>query len=321
MPGGGPTRLNNAGLWQDMYQLMSHWKGYSPVTGFRESLLPRLWFALPALLFLVCNAGSAWGQSTRYVYLSDQRIATVELIDNTSLILNYINLGSSYEVFTAPMVVLLDRDGRVYRAQVYEFEESKDPTVKYGVTELIKPGEFKGFLVRGQFTFQAEPSRALLQISSRILDMAPVSEKEFDLFASRVARLELGDPDRKLALQRVGFDRGFGEMLFTGTPEAAELEKFFPDDNLLAPQILSSPPPRLPGDFEHLPEPVQVRVRLFVSQVGGTSNFEVVNGVEPTLDRMAVETVRNSWTFLPAVSNNQVVATEVTLLVTFVRSE
>src|SRR5690606_13759024 len=146
-------------------------------------------------------------------------------------------------------------------------------------------------------------------------------EKEFDLFASRVARLELGDPDRKLALQRVGFDRGFGEMLFTGTPEAAELEKFFPDDNLLAPQILSSPPPRLPGDFEHLPEPVQVRVRLFVSQVGGTSNFEVVNGVEPTLDRMAVETVRNSWTFLPAVSNNQVVATEVTLLVTFVRSE
>lgn len=289
--------------------------------GLRSIVLFRVMPAFLAVFIFLCGSSGMFGQSTRFFYLSDQRIVTVELIDSTSLILNYINLGSSYEVFGAPMVVLLDSEERLYRGQVYELEESTDPSTKFAVTQLIKPGEFKGFTIRGQFAFQAPPSTALLQISSRILDLQPVGEKEFDLIAARIARLELGDPDRKLALQRVGFDRGFGTMLFTGTPEAAELERYFPDADLLAPVILSSPPPRLPGDFKDLPEPVQIRVRLSVSRVGGTSNFEIVNGVDPTLDRMAMETVRNSWTFLPAISNNRVVDTEITLLVTFIRSD
>lgn len=270
-------------------------------------------------LILLASSGVVSGQSTRFFYLSDQRIVTVELIDQTNLILNYINLGSSYQIFEAPMVVLLDTEERLYRGQVYELENSTDPSLKFAVTELIRPGEFKGFTVRGQFGFQSPPSRALFRISSRILDLEAVSEEEFDLIAARVARLELGDPDRKQAIQRVGFDQGYGRMLFTGTEKSEEVEKYFPDDDVLAPVILSNPPPRLPADYQK-EGPVQVRIRLSVSRVGGTSNFEVVDGIDPALDQMAIETVRNSWTFLPAVSENKVVDTEVTLLVTFVPS-
>ena len=48
-------------------------------------------------------------------------------------------------------------------------------------------------------------------------------------------------------------------------------------------------------------------------------DLEVVESVNEELDQMALDTVRNSWRFLPAISKGEIVSSELTLNVRFRR--
>jgi len=84
---------------------------------------------------------------------------------------------------------------------------------------------------------------------------------------------------------------------------------------------LANPSPRLPTSEAARSDPVMVRVKAAVSRHGGLHNVQVVEGINDRLDQIAVETVRNSWVFLPAISNNEIVDSQVTLNILFKRSQ
>lgn len=278
-----------------------------------------LWRSLPLLLLVSHPAPAEPMTGGRFLYLSDQRVVTLEVFDSTQAVLNYINLGNSYEMLQAASIAVLDSQGVVWPGQVFEDEDAKDPRERFLAGSLIPPGGMVGFTLRGRFGSSFPPETALMEIGGRILKLEVLSEDAFEMAAARISEMNLTQQDRKLMIQLAGFQRGFGRMFFSGTEEAAPFEDRIPRGEVLPPLLVSNPKPRLSSKWAHLPDPVVVQLRAQVSRSGAVFNVQVQEGVDPEIDEMAVQTVENSWVFLPAISRGSVADAEVTLNVVFER--
>ena len=255
----------------------------------------------------------------QYMYLSDQRILTLEVANSEKAILNYINLGQAYDLIEATNVVLVDELGGSYRGHVIAIEPVTDPTERYKVSELLAPKKFEGFTILGDFRMEAPAKTAYFKTGGRILELEALTAEDFEKAAELVAGIDLTTDDPKFALQRAGFTRGYGKIFFAGTPNADNLEKYFAQADVLAPIPVYRPAPKLPTKFADLPDPVFVELKLLVSKSGGLYQFEVTRSPNPTVGELAMETVKNSWRFLPAISKGQVADASLTLRVTFQR--
>jgi hypothetical protein len=253
------------------------------------------------------------------MYLSDQRILTLEIVNSEKVILNYINLGQAYDLVEATMVVLLDELGGSYRGHVIAIEPVTDPAERYRVSELLAPKQFKGFTILGNFRMDAPAKTAYFKTGGRVMELEALTAEDFEKAAGLVAGIDLTTDDPKFALQRAGFKRGYGRIFFAGNSEADDLEKWFAQADVLAPIPVYRPAPKLPAKFADLAEPVVVELKLFVSKAGGLYQFEVTKSPNPTVGELAMDTVKNSWRFLPAISKGQVADASLTLRVRFER--
>ncbi len=278
------------------------------------------WIGALALVWLVWVSGVASQSGTRhFFYLSDRRVVTLEVVSAERAILNYINIGDSFELMDAKRLVILDGGKGAYHGQVIELENVEDPSEKYGVTDLLRPGQFVGYTILGDFQFQMSPRRALLRIGSVILELEPLSREDFELAAARIEKMDLDRADRRTMIIMSGFDQGYGRLHPAGSEPAEELSRFFPDPELWPPVLLASPLPLLLAVGRELPDPVEVKIQLVVTRAAGLYDISVVQGVHPEVDRMAVQALRNSWRWLPAVSNDRVVDAQLTVTVRFRR--
>src|SRR5512141_1853793 len=105
---------------------------------------------LPLALFLVlsgtvCAQPKQLSGTRQYMYLSDQRVLTLEVVNSEKVILNYINLGEAYDLIDASMIALVDQSGHPYRGQVILVEPVTDPAERYKATDLLAPRKFKGY--------------------------------------------------------------------------------------------------------------------------------------------------------------------------------
>lgn len=279
-------------------------------------MMKRFWELM--LVWVMLSAGAA-AQPRQFLYVSDQRIITIEPADAQTVYLNYINLGDSWEVLLAHQLVLVGADGKVVRGQLFREENPSDVGNPFAVKELVRPGRFTGFQVAGRFELDGPPARALFKVSGRILELEALPAREFELSAARINELDLANPDRKSALERAGFFRGYGKLSMAGAEDSAELDRWFEELQVFPPIAVASPQPRLPSSESHLPDPVVVRVSALVSRAGGLKNVQVAEGVGGKLDQIAVQTVQNSWQFLPAISGTEVAEASVKLNVIFRR--
>ena len=272
------------------------------------------------LLVLVTSARSQTLEGFRhYFFLSDQRIVTVELISPQKAILNYINLGDTYEFLEAPNLLILDSEGHFYHGHALEVDDPVDPSQRYIVSELIQPRIYVGHNVLGNYRLQGPAEKVYLKVGSRILELEAVFERDFDFIAARVEQLNFAIEGGKEMVLQAGFREGHGLIHKIDTEEVEEIEKQIPDLELIPPVLLAEPRPLLPSSRSHLPDPVIVQLTGTVMRSGGLSNPQVVQGIDPELDQRAVATVENSWSFLPAISKGKVVDTELTFNVVFRR--
>ena len=275
---------------------------------------------LPALIPAVGAQPVAGGAQHHYFYLSDKRIVTVELISRKKVILNYINLGDVIEIIEAPGLLVLDAAGKPYRGHLILNEEriEAEPGL-YKATDLIKPGEYRGYDILGKFRFQAPPREVFLRLGSRIIELEAVSAEDFEVIAAKVANLDLTQSNSKLAILDAGFWQGHGKLHNPGSDEAEAIRVHLPDSDPTPPVLIANPAPRSGEAFAGLPDPVVVRLSVRVTALGGVVNPEVIGGINPQLDQQALEVVRNSWEFLPAISKGKPVGAELVLQVVFER--
>jgi len=267
-------------------------------------------------------AGAAWAQpagSRHFLYLSDKRIVTVELIDPQSAIINYFNLDDSIVFVRAPHVVIRDASGTSYRGHVIQLDDPPSTDQQYSVSEMVQPRSYAGFTILGSFNFEAPPTEAYLRIGGRIVQMEALTEQEFDVVASRVGDLDLTAQNTALMIEFAGFRQGHGELFQTSDENAAPLIPLFPQLDLLPPVLISEQKPGLPDEFEKLPDPVIVQLTAAVGRSGGIYKVEVKKGINRKLDQIAVEFVQNTWKMLPAIANGEVANADTTLNVVFER--
>lgn len=258
-------------------------------------------------------------QAKQFFYLSAERIATLEVVDDHTVLLNYFNLGKTFEPLNAYQVVLLGAEGEIFRGHLFREDAPKNPMEKFTVSKLARPGEYSGYEIAGRHVADGTITRALMKVSGRILELEPLTSKQFELVAARIGELDLGNPDRREAIRLAGFARGYGSLALSGTAEAGGLESYFPDESILPPVPVSTPAPRLPSSDRSNPDPVVVRVGVFVSRAGGLRDVTAIAGPNEKLKQIAVQTVQNSWVFLPAISGNKVAEAEMKLNVIFKR--
>ncbi len=268
-------------------------------------------------LFLVPLTGQG---SRHYLFLSDQRIVTVELIAADEAILNYINLSQEFEVVQAPFLVLFDSEGNIYHGHLIQVENPSVPEERYQVSDLIGPGNLAGYTIVGDYRFRSPPRRAYFRVGSAILELEPLTEDAFERLAKRIGELDLSSGAGGVPRVRAaGFRRGYGVLRREGSKEATQWENYFPDLELLQPVLLANPLPRRPPSAAHLPDPVVVRIRALITRGGGVRDLRVSQGLNKKLDKIALETVRNRWRLLPAISKGEVVDSQLTLKVFFQR--
>lgn len=257
--------------------------------------------------------------SRHYVYVSDKRIVTLELIDAQSAILNYFNLDDSIVFIRAPHVLVLDSAGNAYRGHVIQVDDPPTVDQRYSVSELVKERTYKGFTILGNFNFQAAPVRAYLRLGGRISELEPISDDDFEVVASRVGDVDLTAENTALMIEMAGFRSGHGDLFATTDEKAAQIAPLFPDLDLLPPVLVTEEKPALPEEFLKLPDPVVVQLSAAVGRSGGLYKIEVKKGINPKLDKLAVEFVQNTWKMLPAISKGEVADSETTLNVVFER--
>ncbi len=278
---------------------------------------------LPTAMIYLAASGFAAGQSAsgtrHYFFISDQRVITVELISEHKSILNYINLGDSFEIIQAPQLLILDAESRPYHGHLIEVEDANHPNERYKVTELVQPDRYVGYNIWGSYHFQAPPEKVFLKIGSRIAELEPVSESDFNLLASKIGDLDLAMENGKQMVLLAGFRQGYGTIYGSGAAEVEQIESHFSDLEVLPPVFLEGSQPALPASFAHLSDPVVVELSARVSRSGAILNIEVVHGIEPRLDQRALETVQNTWTFLPGISKGKVADIQLTFNVVFRR--
>lgn len=274
----------------------------------------RVWF-----LVLTLASSVAAAAENQYLYLSDQRIITLEFINSNSVIVNYINLDDTFDLLLARNLVFLDVQGAAYRGHLFELEDAEGQEKRFDVSDLISPGEFSGFVIAGDYRFRDPPVKPLVKIAGKIFELEALDSEEFEIVAARIGELDLKAENKTEAVRRAGFGRGFGRFFLVGSESASEFEPYFRDEEVVAPVPLQTPPPLLPSSESDLPDPVFVKIKAYVSRAGGLRNLEVVQGINKKLDQIALDTVQNSWLFLPAISGNEVAEAELTLNVVFRR--
>ncbi len=273
---------------------------------------------------LMATSWYALGQAAQtgvqyFLYVSNRRVVALELIDAGEAILNYINLGSNYELVESSNLLILDSGGDSYRGHLFRRDEADEEGQIYQVSDLFAPREFKGYSVVGNFRFRAPPKSAYLRVGSRVLELAPLSPEEFERLADSIGKVNLDTENATLALYDAGFQHGFGQRLSAGTPEASPITSLIEKKEVFGPVVLKSPTPRLLPKFSHLPDPVVVGIRLQLTHLGGIVNLSVEEGVDPELDQIALDVVRNSWVLLPAVSEGKTTGGEMVVRVLFQR--
>lgn len=274
---------------------------------------------LIAILFVLAGGLLRAQPGSGFLYLSDQRIVTLEVVDDQRAVVNYLNLGEAFSMFLPGNLILFGSEGEWKRTQVIKNEDPENPDERFLARSLIRPGEVFGVEVLGDLETEGLIEGACLRIEGRILVFEKLNSRDFEVAISRISNIDLDRRNRKTALQRAGFQRGFGRMLFEGSEEAGRYDEYFEDDPVYGPVAISDPRPLLPSTFRDLPDPVVVQVGGTINRSGGLRDAEVLEGIDPELDSMALETVQSSWQFLPAVQDSEVAEAEVKLNVVFRR--
>ncbi len=270
----------------------------------------KTWLGAAAVLVLLTHLAAA--APFYFVFISDQRVITVEPISQNELILNAINLGDDVWVIH-PYDVLLQSGLRTGIGQVFRKEQKGDSGLFYA-THLIQPHEFVGVTVVGELF--KDPDRAIFRSSSHFFFLQKMEKRDFDVLERQITEIDLKRENSETALKETGITRPFGNLVSYPDGETEALNALFPETGRPIPPrvIVRNDPKLVPG----IPPGSEVEVQGLVSKKGEFLDAKVRRGISPEADRRALAVVQNSWKFLPALQDGEVVEATVTLKVKFV---
>ncbi len=291
------------------------------------SMIPRMRrgiSGLGALFFLLLPQAAVGANAKTFAFVSPNYVITAEVASAHSFIVNFINLSDFVIVIQPNEFIYKGASGRFYIGQVYEREtkDSKGEAQKYSASVLLKGHSFTGLTVVGALHEQDEIVELSVRIGAKRFYLQPMEKGSFEQLAAKVSNLDLSNSSPAAALAEanlsdIGYVRGTD-----GTSEwDRDWQGLIAQDGTNPPKIIERP--------EISPTPESRKARTYgkvklsgvINKSGGIQDLKVVKGLGRGLDQRALEGVKNSWVFLPATKNGEVLETAINLDVEFPSSE
>jgi TonB family protein len=192
---------------------------------------------------------------------------------------------------------------------VYD-QESKDnrgQTYRYSASILLKGRSFTGLTVLGAFREQDQIEELSVRIGAKRYYLDPLEKIEFDQLANKIEGLDLETPRPKAALQEANIPEVGTVKSTDGTSEwDRDWQGLLQPDGLNLPKLIEKPPVQPTEEARRSNTSGKVRLSALITKNGGIEDLRVEKGLGRGLDERAVEAVKNSWMFLPATKNGEV---------------
>lgn len=274
------------------------------------------------MLFTILSATplAAEDDARAFAYVGSNSIITAEIAGPSSFILNYINLSDYVIVVQPNEFIYRGASERFHIGQVFEQEkkDSRGELQKYAASILLRSRSLTGLTILGDFQEQDAIEELSLRVGSRRYYLQPMGKIDFEILAAKIGELDLDNPNPREALANANI-QDIGSVKSTdGTSEwDRDWKGLIRPDGVNLPKIIVKP------EVAPTPEAVKagtsgrVRLSAVITRNGGIQDLKVEKGLGRGLDDRAMEAVRNSWIFLPATRNGEVVEGRLDFFVDF----
>lgn len=254
------------------------------------------------------------GGSQQFAFVGSQYIITAEVASARSFVVNFINLSDFVIVIQPNEFIYKGASGRFYIGQVFEQEQkdTKGEVFKYSASILLKGKSFTGLTILGAFQEQDRIEELSVRIGANRFYLQPMEKAQFEQLAAKVGEVDLKNPSPRAALQEANI-ADMGTVKTTdGTSEwDRDWQGLMSPDGVNPPKIIDRPAVIPTEEARRTSTYGRVKLSGLINKNGGIQDLKVVKGLGRGLDERALEAVKNSWVFLPATRNGEVVETSV----------
>jgi hypothetical protein len=282
----------------------------------------RRWLTLLLGLFLpgLAAAAPATPPARSFAYVDENTVITAEVAGERSFVLNFINLSEFVLVIQPDEFIYRGGSGARYIGQVYESEreDAEGDAERYTASFLLMGHSYAGLTVIGAFRELDAIEEPSVRIGARRFYLEPLAKGDFEQLALQIGQLDLESVDPAAMLEKAGIRHmGHDERTDGTSAWDRDWEGLLTEDGINPPKIIERP--EIPPTTEARKTKTWGTVKLsgVINRNGGIQGLEVVKGLGRGLDERALEGVRNSWVFLPATKNGEVVETMIGIEVEF----
>ncbi len=270
----------------------------------------RFWLLFLPLTFCSLISAHPEDASTAFSYVGPQSIITAEIASKRSFVVNFINLSDFVVVVQPNEFIYKGASGRFYIGQVFEQErkDTRGELLKYSASILLKGRSFTGLTILGAFLEQDQIEELSIRIGAKRYYLQPMEKVLFEQLANKIGEIDLKNPNPRAALQDANIS-DIGSVKSTdGTSEwDHDWQGLLRQDGVNLPKIIEKLPVRPTEDAIKHRTFGRIRMSALITRNGGIQDLKVEKGLGRGLDERAIEAVKNSWVFLPATKNGEVV--------------
>jgi TonB family protein len=272
------------------------------------------------LLLIVPDQKAAQTNTKHFAFVNSSYIITAEVGSAHSFVVNFINL-SDFVIVTQPNeIIYRGASGRFYIGQVYEKEhhDSRGEAQKYSASVLLKNRSFLGLNLIGLFQEIDQIEQLSVRIGAKRFYLLPMEKAPFDQLASKISDLDLQSENLAEILQKANIAEMGTVKSTDGTSEwDRDWQDLIRPDGVNPPKILDRPEISPTDEARKLHIYGKVKVSGIINKSGGIQDLKVVKGLGHGLDQKVIEVVKNSWLFLPATKNGEVLDSAISIDVEF----
>jgi TonB family protein len=256
-----------------------------------------------------------------FAFVGPQSLITAEVASGHSFIVNFINLSDFVIVVQPNEFIYKGASGRFYIGQVFEQEhnDSRGEPLKYTASVLLKGRSFTGLTIVGAFHELDQIEELSVRIGAKRYYLQPMEKMLFEQLANKIGEIDLTSPNSRTALQEANISELGSVKSTDGTSEwDRDWQGLVRQDGVVVPKIIERPPVQPTEEAIKHRTFGRVRLSALINRNGGIQDLKVQKGLGRGLDERAIEAVKNSWLFLPATKNGEVVEGSVIFDVEFV---